>query len=63
MRRVRQDKHTDGLAGLKILSGHYKDSKEAAELLGYRLTKRDYLSIPVSDLRSLPPELQQRLKI
>jgi hypothetical protein len=63
MRRVRQDKHADGLAGLKILSGHYKDSKEAAELLGYRLTKRDYLSIPVSELRSLPPELQRKLKI
>jgi len=63
MRRVRQDKHADGLAGLKILSGHYKISKEAAELLGYRLTKRDYLSVPMEELRALPPELQKKLKL
>jgi hypothetical protein len=63
MRRVRQDKHADGLAGLKILSGHYNVSKEAAALLGYRLTKRDYLSIPVEELRQLPPELRRELKL
>jgi Restriction endonuclease NaeI len=63
MRRVRQDKHADGLAGLKILSGHYKVSKEAADLLGYKLSKRDYLSIPVHELRALPPELQRKLKL
>jgi hypothetical protein len=63
MRRVRQDKHADGLAGLKILSGHYQVSKDAAEQLGYELSKRDYLSIPVEELRSLPPELQRKLKL
>lgn len=63
MRRVRQDKSADGLAGLKILSGHYTASKEAAELLGYRLGKRDYLSIPVAELQALPPDLQRRLKL
>jgi hypothetical protein len=63
MRRVRQDKHADGLAGLKILSGHYEVSKEAAALLGYSLTKRDYLSVSVEELRSLPADLQRRLKL
>jgi hypothetical protein len=63
MRRVRQDKQADGLAGLKILSGHYNVSKEAAELLGYQLTKRDYLAIPLEELRRLPPDLQRRLKL
>jgi hypothetical protein len=63
MRRARQDKHSDGLAGLKILSGHYEVSKEAAALLGYSLTKRDYLSVPVEELRSLPADLQRRLKL
>lgn len=63
MRRVRQDKHADGLAGLKILSGHYKVSREAADLLGYALTKRDYLSVPVAELRELPPDLQRQLKL
>jgi hypothetical protein len=63
MRRVRQDKSADGLAGLKILSGHYKASKEAAERLGYELTKRDYLSVPMDELRSLPADLQRRLKL
>jgi len=63
MRRVRQDKHADGLAGLKVLSGHYKVSKEAAELLGYDLTKRDYLSVPLEELRALPVDLRRRLKL
>jgi len=63
MRRVRQDKSADGLAGLKILSGHYKASKEAAELLGCQLTKRDYLSVPIEELRTLPADLQSRLKL
>jgi hypothetical protein len=63
MRRVRQDKKTDGLAGLKILSGHYKASKEAAEVLGYSLTKNDYLSVPIDELRGLPPDLRKRLKL
>lgn len=63
MRRVRQDKHADGLAGMKILSGHYKSSREAAELLGYRLTKRDYVSVPVGDLRALPEDLRRKLKV
>lgn len=61
MRRVRQDKSADGLAGLKILSGHYKTSKKAAELLGYRLSKRDYVSVPVEELSALPAELRQKL--
>lgn len=63
MRRVRQDKSADGLDGLKILSGHYKVSNEAAELLGYWLSKRDYLSVPVAELRALPPDLQRKLKL
>jgi hypothetical protein len=63
MRRVRQDKNADGLGGMKILSGHYTASKEAAELLGYSLTKRDYLSVPLEELRGLPADLQRRLKL
>jgi hypothetical protein len=63
MRRVRQDKSADGLDGLKILSGHYKVSKEAAELLGYEMSKRDYLSVPVEELRALPTDLQRKLKL
>jgi hypothetical protein len=62
MRRIRKDKN-DRLGGMKILSGHYKVSREAAELLGYGiLSKRDYLSIPAVDLKSLPPDLQKELK-
>jgi restriction endonuclease NaeI len=64
MRRIRQDKGTDGLGGMKVLSGHYKAPKEAAELLGYGpVTKRDYVSVPIDELRSLPPDLQRKLKL
>jgi hypothetical protein len=62
MRRIRKDKN-DRLGGMKILSGHYKTSRRAAELLGYgALSKRDYLSVPAKDLRSLPLDLQEALK-
>jgi len=53
MRRIRKDK-ADRLAGMKILSGHYKASREAAALLGYTLGKRDYVSVPADALESLP---------
>ncbi len=62
MRRVRKDKN-DRLGGMKILSGHYKVSRTAAEVLGYgALSRRDYLSVPTKALRTLPVELQKDLK-
>ncbi len=64
MRRIRQDKGAGRLGGMKVLSGHYEVSRTAATLLGYGpLTRRDYLSVPTAELRSLPPELQHRLKL
>jgi hypothetical protein len=64
MRRVRRDRGGASLDGMKILSGHFKVSSNAAEQLGYEpLTKNDYMSVPISELRSLPPELQRELKI
>jgi len=61
MRRIRRDKHGNGLGGLRILGGHYKARKKAAEMLGYQLTKRDYVSIPEEDLQALPAELREKL--
>lgn len=59
MRRVRSDRGGESLGGLKVLSGHYEVSRRAADLLGYGpLTKRDYLSVPLTELTSLPPEFQ-----
>jgi len=63
MRRIRQDK-SDRLDGMKVLSGHYKVSRQAAEELGYGpLTKRDYLSVPLKELKTLPRELQNELGV
>jgi Restriction endonuclease NaeI len=62
MRRIREDRGGESLGGMKVLSGHYKNRREAAELLGYGpLTKRDYVSVPIAELDSLPPELQRGL--
>jgi hypothetical protein len=64
MRRVRRDRSGASLDGMKVLSGHYTVSRTAAELLDYEpLTKSDYMSVPIAELRSLPPELQRKLKI
>jgi Restriction endonuclease NaeI len=64
MRRIRRDRGGASLGGMKILSGHFTVSRTAAERLGYGpLTKRDYMSVPISELRQLPPELQRELEI
>ncbi len=64
MRRIRQDGDQGRLGGMKVLSGHFEVSRKAADLLGYGpLTKRDYLSVPIEELRSLPPALQVDLKL
>jgi hypothetical protein len=64
MRRVRQDDGTGRLGGMKVLSGHLKVNQEAADLLGYGpLTRGDFLSVPVAELKSLPPDLQRDLRI
>lgn len=64
MRRVRQDRGSSSLDGMKILSGHFKVSKAAAEQLGYGpLAKNDFMSVPISELRSLPPKLQDELNL
>lgn len=64
MRRVRQDRASSSLDGMKILSGHFTVSKAAADRLGYGpLAKNDYMSVPISELRSLPRHLQDELKI
>jgi len=61
MRRIRRDK-SDRLAGMKILSGHYSVSREAAALLGHGpLGRRDYVSVPLEELEKLPPDLRNRL--
>lgn len=62
MRRIREDRGGESLGGMKVLSGHYKNRREAAELLGYGpLTKRDYVSVPIAELDSLPAELRRGL--
>lgn len=62
MRRIRKDRGGASLDGMKILSGHFKASTEAAELLGYEpLGKQDYMSVPLAELRSLPLELRREL--
>ncbi len=61
MRRIRKDKN-DRLAGMKILSGHYAASREAAAQLGYELSKRDYVSVRSDDLDALPTELRAKLE-
>jgi hypothetical protein len=62
MRRIRADRGGESLGGMIVLSGHYKNRREAAELLGYGpLTKRDYVSVPITELDSLPPELRRGL--
>lgn len=64
MRRVRRDRDGDSLGGMKVLSGHYKVSRDAAEALGYGpLTKRDYLSVPIEELAELQEELRTALKL
>jgi hypothetical protein len=61
MRRIRKDSSAR-LGGIKVLSGHYKVSRRAAELLGYGpLSKQEYVSVPVEELDSLPPELRAEL--
>jgi hypothetical protein len=62
MRRIRQDK-SDRLGGMKVLSGHFEVSRRAAQLLGYELTKRDYLSVPTRELIQLPANLRADLKL
>lgn len=61
MRRIRKDRGGASLGGVVILSGHYKARREAAEYLGYTLSKRDYVSVPIEELDSLPAELRDRL--
>jgi plasmid stabilization system protein ParE len=64
MRRIRRDQSGNSLGGMKVLSGHYRESRDAAELLGYGpLAKRDYLSVPIAELESLPPEIQEGLHL
>jgi len=64
MRRVRQDRGSASLDGMKILSGHFKVSKAAAEELGYgTLAKNDYMSVPIDELRTLPPGLRDELEV
>jgi hypothetical protein len=61
MRRIRQDS-TDRLGGMKVLSGHYKISREAADTLDYGpLSKRDYVAVPVEELATLPKGVREKL--
>lgn len=61
MRRIRQDA-ADRLGGMKVLSGRYKVSREAADALGYApLSKRDYVAVPVGELAALPEEVREQL--
>ena len=49
---------------MKVLSGYYQVSRDAAEQLGYGpLTKRDFLSVPIAELKALSSEMQQNLGI
>jgi restriction endonuclease NaeI len=61
MRRIRKDRSGESLGGMKILGGHYNASRKAAELLGYALAKGDYVSVPISELDSLPAEIRHEL--
>ena len=61
MRRIRADRDGASLGGMKVLGGHYSAPREAAALLGYPLSKRDYVSVPIGDLRALPAELRHKL--
>jgi hypothetical protein len=61
MRRVRQDGDKGRLGGMKILSGHYSASRKAAAALGYKLTKRDYVSVPIEELLELPEETRRSI--
>jgi hypothetical protein len=64
MRRVRSDRGGESLGGLKILSGHYAVSRRAADLLGYGpLSKRDYLSVPLDELTTLPGDVRRQLNV
>jgi hypothetical protein len=61
MRRIRQDS-ADRLGGMKVLSGHYKISREAADALGYGpLSKRDYVAVPIEKLATLPKDVRDKL--
>jgi Restriction endonuclease NaeI len=64
MRRIRRDNGVDALGGMQILGGRRENRRRAADLLGYGpLSKRDYLSVPVEELRTLPEELQRELGV
>lgn len=64
MRRIRQDRGAQGIGDVKVLSGHYEVSRRAAELLGCGpLGKRDYISVPIEELASLPADLRKDLKL
>lgn len=64
MRRVRRDRDGRSLGGMKVLSGHYSVSRRAADLLGYGpISKRDYLSVPIDELRRLPTDVRKQLKL
>lgn len=63
MRRVRQDGGGSRLGGMKILSGHYSASRDAASTLGYPLSKRDYISIPIEELLELPKEQRKAIRL
>lgn len=63
MRRVRQDGDGGRLGGMKILSGHYSASRNAAATLGYTLSKRDYISVPIEDLLELPEDQRKAIRL
>ncbi len=63
MRRVRQDGNRGRLGGMKILSGHYASSREAASTLGYALSKRDYISVPIDELLELPEDQRKAINL
>lgn len=63
MRRVRQDGDGGRLGGMKILSGHYSASRNAATTLGYTLSKRDYISVPIEELLELPEKQRKAIKL
>lgn len=63
MRRVRADAHAgDPLDGYKVLSAKY--GNEIARALGYPLLGKDeFMSVPVAELRHLPPGERMRLRL
>lgn len=63
MRRVRQDRDGGRLGGMKILSGHYSASRDAAATLGYTLSKRDYISVPIEELLQLPENQRKAIRL